>query len=86
VYKKIIYLNPLYMRIDADTLVLIRSEFGEYDISQVVGGSNDVYLRFGYWRRVNLQKLQDLIGSSIQVVEDDLDDDDCGTLYSYKLR
>jgi hypothetical protein len=74
------------MRIDADTLVLIRSEFGEYDISQVVGGSNDVYLRFGYWRRVNLQKLQDLIGSSIQVVEDDLDDDDCGTLYSYKLR
>jgi hypothetical protein len=74
------------MRIDADTLVLIRSEFGEYDISQVVGGNNDVYLRFGYWRRVNLQKLQDLIGSSIQVVEDDLDDDDCGTLYSYKLR
>jgi hypothetical protein len=74
------------MRIDADTLVLIRSEFGEYDISQVVGGSNDVYLRFGYWRRVNLQKLQDLIGSSIQVVEDDLYDDDCGTLYSYKLR
>jgi hypothetical protein len=74
------------MRIDADTLVLIRSEFGEYDISQVVGGSNDVYLRFGYWRRVNLQKLQDLIGSSIQVVEDDLYDDDCGTLWSYKLR
>jgi hypothetical protein len=73
------------MRIDADTLVLIRSEFGEYDISQVVGFP-DVYLRFGYWRRVNLQKLQDLIGSSIQVVEDDLDDDDCGTLWSYKLR
>jgi hypothetical protein len=74
------------MRIDADTLVLIRTEFGEYDISQVVGGNNDVYLRFGYWRRVNLQKLQDLIGSGIQVVEDDLDDDDCGTLYSYKIR
>jgi hypothetical protein len=73
------------MRIDADTLVLIRSEFGEYDISQVVGFP-DVYLRFGYWRRVNLQKLQDLIGSGIQVVEDDLDDDDCGTLWSYKLR
>ena len=74
------------MRIDADTLVLIRSEFGEYDLSQVIGGSNDVYLRFGYWRRVNLQKLQDLIGGGIEVGEDDLDDDDCGTLYSYKLR
>ena len=74
------------MRIDSDTLVLIRSEFGEFDVSQVIGGSNAIYLRFGYWRRVNLQKLQDLIGGGIEVVEDDLDDDDCGTLYSYKLR
>lgn len=73
------------MRIDADTLVLIRSQFGEYDLSQVCGGSNDVYLRFGYWRRVNLQQLQNLIGGGIEVVEDDIDDDDCGTLYSYKL-
>jgi hypothetical protein len=74
------------MRIDADTLVLIRSEFGEFDLSQVIGGSNDVYLRFGYWRKVNLQKLQELVGSGIRVVEDDIDDDDCGTLYSYKLK
>ena len=74
------------MRIDSDTLVLIRSEFGEFDLSQVMGGSNDVYLRFGYWRRVNLQKLQELVGSGIRVVEDDIDDDDCGTLYSYKLK
>ena len=73
------------MRIDADTLVLIRSQFGEYDLSQVIGGSNDVYLRFGYWSRVNAGKLQDLIGSQAEVVEDDLDDDDCGPLYSYKL-
>jgi len=74
------------MRIDGDTLVLIRSEFGEFDLSQVMGGSNDVYLRFGYWRKVNLQKLQELVGSGIEVVEDDIDDDDCGTLYSYKLK
>lgn len=73
------------MRIDADTLVLIRSEFGEYDISQVIGGSNALYLRFGYWSRVNAGKLQELIGSQADVVEDDIDDDDCGTLYSYKL-
>jgi hypothetical protein len=73
------------MRIDGDTLVLIRSEFGEFDISQVCGGRNDMYLRFGYWRRVDARKLQDLIGSQAEVVEDDIDDDDCGTLYSYKL-
>ena len=73
------------MRIDADTLVLIRSEFGEFDLSQVCGGSNAIYLRFGYWRRVNARKLQDLIGSQAEVVEDDDYDDDCGWLYSYKL-
>ena len=73
------------MRIDSDTLVLIRTEFGEFDLSQVIGGRNDVYLRFGYWSRINAGKLQDLIGSQAVVVEDDIDDDDCGTLYSYKL-
>lgn len=73
------------MRIDADTLVLIRSQFGEYDLSQVCGGSNDMYLRFGYWSRINAGKLQDLIGSQAIVVEDDNYDDDCGWLYSYKL-
>ena len=30
------------MRIAADTLTLIRSEFGEFDLSQVCGGDNDV--------------------------------------------
>jgi hypothetical protein len=73
------------MRIDADTLVLIRSEFGEYDLSQVCGGDNDVYLRFGYWRRVDTQRLQELVGSGIRVIESDDYDDDCGNLYMYKL-
>jgi hypothetical protein len=73
------------MRIDSDTLVLIRTEIGEFDLSQVCGGSNALYLRFGYWSRINAGKLQDLIGSQAVVVEDDIDDDDCGTLYSYKL-
>jgi hypothetical protein len=72
--------------LNSDTLILIKEQFGEFDIKQVMGGSNDMYLRFGYWRRVNLQKLQDLIGGGIEVVEDDIDDDDCGTLYSYKLK
>ena len=73
------------MRIDSRTLSLIHHEFGSFDVSQVCGGSNAMYLRFGYWRRINAGKLQDLIGSQTEVVEDDIDDDDCGTLYSYKL-
>jgi hypothetical protein len=72
--------------LNSDTLILIKEQFGEFDIKQVMGGSNDVYLRFGYWRRVNIGKLQELIGAGIKVVEDDIDDDDCGTLWSYKLK
>jgi hypothetical protein len=72
--------------LNSDTLILIKEQFGEFDIKQVMGGSNDVYLRFGYWRKVNIGKLQELIGAGIKVVEDDIDDDDCGTLWSYKLK
>ena len=48
----------------------IENEFGNFEIKQVMGGGNDVYLRFGYWNRINVQKLQEIIGQSINVVED----------------
>jgi len=73
-------------KIDFKTLEKVKTEFGNFEIGQVMGGSNDVYLRFGYWSRVDVVKLQEIIGNSANVVEDDLDDDDCGTLYSYKLK
>lgn len=69
-----------------ESLKLIESEFGSFDIKQVMGGSNDVYLRFGYWRRVNVGKLQQIIGDSIRVVEDDDYDDDCGYKFMYRLK
>ena len=72
--------------LNSDTLILIKEQFVEFDIKKVMGGSNDVYLRFGYWRKVNIGKLQELIGAGIKVVEDDIDDDECGTLWSYKLK
>jgi hypothetical protein len=64
----------------------IESELGNFEIKQVMGGSNDIYLRFGYWNRVNVQKLQEIIGQSINVVEDDDYDDDCGYKFSYRLK
>lgn len=73
------------MRIDSLTLSLIHQEFGEYDLSQVMGGGNDVYLRFGYWRKVDTAKLQELVGGGIDVVEVDDYDDECGYLYHYRL-
>lgn len=69
-----------------EILKKIESEFGSFDIKQVMGGSNDVYLRFGYWRPVNVGKLQQIIGEGIKVVEDDDYDDDCGNLYMYRLK
>jgi hypothetical protein len=73
-------------KIDFETLQKVKTEFGDFQIGQVICGSNDVYLRFGYWRRVDVTKLQEIIGLSIKVVEDDIYDDDCGYLFSYKLK
>ena len=73
-------------KINFDQLVQIKEQFGDFEIGQVMGGSNDVYLRFGYWGRVDAAKLQETLGNSAKVVEDDYYDDDCGYLFSYKLR
>lgn len=74
------------MRIDIATLKKIESEFGEFDISQVWGGSNDVYLRFGYWNSVDVNKLQEIVGNGVKVVEDEDWDDDCGYQFMYRLK
>jgi len=68
------------------TLKEIELEFGDFDIKQVWGGSNDVFLRFGYWNRVDLNKLQSIIGDGIRVVEDDDYDEDCGYQFMYRLK
>jgi hypothetical protein len=72
--------------LNIETLKQIESQFGEFDIKQVMGGSNDIYLRFGYWRPVNIGKLQEIIGNGIRVVEDDDYDDDCGYQFMYRLK
>jgi hypothetical protein len=72
--------------LDITTLKKIEAEFGFFDIKQVWGGSNDIYLRFGYWFRVDVDKLQEIIGNQIRVVEDDDYDDDCGYQFMYRLK
>ena len=51
----------------------------------VWGGKNTPFIRFGYWYRVDLDTLKSIIGDEYIVKEDSLDDDDCGTLWCYKL-
>ena len=70
-------------RIDINQLKKVEEVLGSFDMDQTMG-SNSVYLRFGYWRRVDLNKLQEILGKN--VVEQDIYDDDCGWLYSYHLK
>ena len=71
-------------KIDFKTLEKINNEIGEFDLGQV-GGSKDVYFRFGYWKQVDLNKLNEILGHLNRVVEDEDFDDDCGWQYSYKF-
>ena len=73
------------MKLGIETLKKIEAEFGEFDISQVLGGSNDMYFRFGYWNQINEGKLQEIIGTSIVIEEDSDYDDDCGNRYMYRM-
>lgn len=72
--------------LDISTLKKIEVEFGNFEIKQVFGGSYDVYFRFGYWRSVDVTKLQAIIGGMNEVVEDVDYDDDCGHLFMYRLK
>jgi hypothetical protein len=73
------------MRLSIEVLKKIESELGEFDISQVMGGTNDMYLRFGYWNQINIGKLSEILGTAIVVEEDSDYDDDCGSKYMYRL-
>lgn len=70
-------------RIDITQLKKVEEVFGDFDMDQSLG-SNNVYLRFGYWRQINLSKLKEIIGNNVE--ENDIYDDDCGWLYSYHLK
>ena len=56
-----------------------------FTTDHVWGGNNTPFIRFGYWYRVDLDTLKSIIGNEYIVKEDSLDDDDCGTLWCYKL-
>lgn len=69
-------------RISIATLKEIEKKFGEFDIDQVLGGSNEVYIRFGYWRSVDVTELKKFVS----VEEDSCDDEDTRTKFMYRLK
>jgi hypothetical protein len=74
------------MYFSLEVIEKIEAEFGSFVVDRVIGGSNDTQLiRFGGWRRVDFNKLEEIVGNEAVIVEHELDDDDRKTLYSYKF-
>lgn len=68
------------------TLKEIELEFGSFEIKQIIGGKYNIYLRFGIWSQIDVIKLQEIIGSGIEVVEDVDYEEDRGILFMYILK
>jgi len=73
------------MYFSLEVIEKLESEFGSFVVDRVMGSSNDNFLRFGGWSRVNQSKLQEVVGDEAVIVEQELDDDERGILYSYKF-
>jgi hypothetical protein len=72
-------------KINFETLTKINETFGEFDIGQTFGGGNPVYLRFGYWKKVDIDKLNNILAPINRVEEESIYDDDCGEQFNYKF-
>ena len=72
-------------KIDFKTLEKINNEIGEFEVGQTFGGGNPIYLRFGNWKQVDVDKLNEILNPLNQVKEDEWYDDDCGYQYNYQF-
>jgi len=63
------------------------------EISEVIGQhyitahkENEFTLRFGYWRKINIEDLNFILPKHYIVLEQEIDEDeDCGVLYDYLI-
>ena len=72
------------MRITSADIRKIEEKFGEFSFCRDWKGN--LYIRFGYWNKVNVDELQNILPKPMVVVEDTMEDDEFGTLYSYEIR
>jgi hypothetical protein len=71
--------------LNKETLDKLKSTFGSFIIDKVCGGDNTPFLRFGYWNRIDVDKLQSIVGDKITIEENDSEDDDCLPRFMYKM-
>jgi len=77
------------MKISIETLNNIEKDLGSFEVG--VGHScleEILTLRFGYWRKVDIEKLQSYLPNHIDVFENIVDEDEeCGgELYNYMVK
>jgi hypothetical protein len=71
--------------LDKKTLDTLEKTFGSFIVDQVWGGSNTPFLRFGYWNRVDVNKLQSIVGDKITIEENDDWDEEVLPRFMYKM-
>jgi regulatory protein YycI of two-component signal transduction system YycFG len=73
------------MRISVGDLIKIKKELGEFEVGTSPKAS--LTLRFGYWKEIELSKLNTLLPYWM-VAEKNLvdEDEDCGELYNYTIN
>jgi hypothetical protein len=71
--------------LNKETLNTLESTFGSFIVDQVWGGSNTSFLRFGYWNRVDVDKLQSIVGDKITIEENDDWDEEVLPRFMYKM-
>lgn len=64
---------------------ILQDTFGKFELSYVSDKKENPYLRFGYWKQVDINKLQELIGEDYKVIEKHDYDDECGYMFHYSL-
>jgi len=72
------------MRISIDDLIKINKELGEFEVG--ANSMDSLSLRFGYWKEIDLSKLNTILPEWM-VIEKNLvdEDEDCGELYNYNI-
>lgn len=73
------------MRLHYEMLKRIHTQLGEFTIESYSEESQTgLFIRFGYWNRIDFQKLTDLLPNGTQVYESIIDETDEGlTLWGY---
>jgi hypothetical protein len=73
------------MRIEFKFFKKATKLYGSTDI-EIGTWRDSITIRFGYWRQVNLEDLQEIFPDYLTVREELIDEDsDCGPLYQYYI-